>query len=179
MLFSQTPAGWSCETPAVGSEGVVRCAAEEMLPGTETLSIVVFVAQPHGITLSNVAQVVSAALDATPTDNTITESTNVLVPVAINIRPGGYPNSVNLKSNVTVAILTTSAGEYGLPLAFNATTIDPLSVRFGLASVVLGGVEEHQRSTLPVTLKIRTSSTRTQRTGISTWSYTFGLPPLV
>jgi hypothetical protein len=61
------------------------------------------------------------------------------MPVAINIRPGGYPNSVNLKSNVTVAILTTSAGEYGLPLAFNATTINPLSVRFGPASIVLGG----------------------------------------
>ncbi|HTG93276.1 MAG TPA: hypothetical protein VL866_11850 [Pyrinomonadaceae bacterium] len=136
----QTPAGWSCETPAVGSEGVVRCAAEEMLPGTETFSIVVFVAQPHGTILANLARVVSAALDATPTDNTIIESTNVLVPVAINIRPGGYPNSVNLKSNVTVAILTTSAGEYGLPLAFNATTINPLSVRFGPASVVLGGV---------------------------------------
>ena len=139
MLFSQTPAGWSCETPAVGSEGVVRCAAEEMLPGTETLSIVVFVAQPHGTTLSNLARVVSAALDATPTDNTIIESTNVLVPVAINIRPGGHPNPVNLHSNVTVAILTTSAGEYGLPLAFNATTINPLSVRFGPASVLLGG----------------------------------------
>ena len=136
----QTPAGWSCETPAVGAEGVVRCAAEEMVPGTVTFSIVVFVAQPHGITLSNVARVVSAALDATPTDNTIIESTNVLVPVAINIRPGGFPNSVNPKSHVTVAILTTSAGEYGLPLTFNATTIDPLSVRFGPASVVLAGV---------------------------------------
>jgi uncharacterized repeat protein (TIGR01451 family) len=136
----QTPAGWSCETPVVGGEGIVRCTAEEMVPGTVTFSIVVFVAQPHGTTLSNLARVVSAALDATPTDNTIIESTSVLVPVAINIRPGGHPNPVNLHSNVSVAILTTSAGEYGLPLAFNATTINPLSVRFGPASVVLGGV---------------------------------------
>jgi uncharacterized repeat protein (TIGR01451 family) len=135
----QIPAGWSCETPAVGDEGVVRCVTEEMVPGTVTFSIVVLVGHPQGTTLSNVARVVSAALDATPTNNTTSESTNVLVPVAINIRPGAYPNSVNLNSNVSVAILTTGPGEYGLPLAFDATTINPLSVRFGPASVVLGG----------------------------------------
>jgi hypothetical protein len=44
-----------------------------------------------------------------------------------------------------VAVLTTEAGEYGLPLAFDATTIDPTSVRFGPADIVfdeLGGAFE-------------------------------------
>ncbi len=43
----------------------------------------------------------------------------------IDIKPGSYPNSVNPKSKgvIPVAILTTAA--------FNATTVDPLSVRFG------------------------------------------------
>ena len=61
-----------------------------------------------------------------------------MVPVAINIQPGGFPNSLNLSGQAAVAVLTTEAGEYGLPLAFDATTIDPLSVRFGPASVLAG-----------------------------------------
>jgi hypothetical protein len=38
-----------------------------------------------------------------------------------------------------VAVLTTRAGEYGLPLAFDASLIDPLSVRFGPAPLAVGG----------------------------------------
>jgi hypothetical protein len=56
-----------------------------------------------------------------------------VVPVALYIKPSSYPNSINLRSrgNVPLAVLTTLAGEYGLPIDFDATTIDPLSVRFG------------------------------------------------
>jgi uncharacterized repeat protein (TIGR01451 family) len=67
-----------------------------------------------------------------------TVTVDCMVPVAINIQPGGFPNSLNLNGQATVAVLTTEAGEYGLPLAFDATTIDPLSVRFGPASVLAG-----------------------------------------
>ena len=47
------------------------------------------------------------------------------VEVVIDIKPGGNPNSINLKSKgvIPVAILTTAS--------FNATTVDPLSVKFG------------------------------------------------
>jgi len=70
-----------------------------------------------------------------------------VVPVTINIKPGSNPNSVSLKggSSVSVAVLTTQAGEYGNPLAFDARTIDPLSVRFGPRDLVqpnLGGGSE-------------------------------------
>jgi hypothetical protein len=74
--------------------------------------------------------------------------------VTINIKPGSDPNSINLKGNgvITVAVLTTEAGEYGLPLAFDATTIDPLSVRFGPAGLVFdetgGAFESHGRGHL-------------------------------
>ena len=63
-----------------------------------------------------------------------------VVPIAINIKPGGG-NPINTKSNtgIPVAALTTNVGEYGLPLAFDATTIDPLSTRFGTESLVFGG----------------------------------------
>jgi hypothetical protein len=35
-----------------------------------------------------------------------------------------------------VAILTTEVGEYGLPVAFDATTIQPLTVRFGQEDLI-------------------------------------------
>jgi hypothetical protein len=71
--------------------------------------------------------------DPEPSNNSARASYTVdcVVPVAINIRPKGFPNSLNLNSEATVAVLTTEAGEYDLPLDFDATTIDPLSVRFG------------------------------------------------
>ena len=69
------------------------------------------------------------------------------MPVAINIKPHSYPNSIQPQSagGVPVAVLTTEAGEYGLPLAFDAQAIDPLSVRFGPEGLVwpeLGGASE-------------------------------------
>jgi uncharacterized repeat protein (TIGR01451 family) len=80
-------------------------------------------------------------VDPNAANNTAAATVTVdcLVPVAINIQPGGFPNSLNLNGQATVAVLTTAAGEYGLPLAFAATTINPLSVRFGPASVLAGG----------------------------------------
>ena len=48
-----------------------------------------------------------------------------VVNISIDIKPGGNPNSINLKSKgvVPVAILTDEA--------FDATTLDPMSVEFG------------------------------------------------
>lgn len=71
-----------------------------------------------------------------------------VVPVAINIKPGSDPNSIQVgRGTITVAMLTTSAGEYGTPIDFDATTIDPLSVRFGQREAVFaetgGAFERH------------------------------------
>jgi uncharacterized repeat protein (TIGR01451 family) len=74
-----------------------------------------------------------------------------VVPVAVNIKPGSYPNSINVRNHgvIPLAVLTTMAGEYGTPIDFDATTIDPLSVRFGPRDIIwndLGGAyEEHER----------------------------------
>ena len=56
-------------------------------------------------------------------------------PVFIDIEPGSFPNSINPKSNgvIPVAILTTNT--------FDATTVDPLSVKFGPD----GATEAHGR----------------------------------
>lgn len=86
------------------------------------------------------------AADSDPdlTNNTAEASVTVecLVPVAINIRPGNKHNHLQPGSNglVPVAVLTTAAGQYGLPVAFDATLIDASTVRFGDPGLVLSGV---------------------------------------
>lgn len=72
--------------------------------------------------------------DLTNNGAEVTVAVDCVVPVAINIHPGGSPNSVNLTGPrvvVPVAVLTTEAGEYDLPTAFDATSIDPASAVFG------------------------------------------------
>jgi len=73
-----------------------------------------------------------------------------VVPVIINIAPGSDPNSQQrLKGTVAVAVLATSAGEYGTPLDFDIWLVDPLSVRFGPPGIWddddLGATESHNR----------------------------------
>lgn len=89
--------------------------------------------------------------DLSNNDATTTVTVECVVPVQINIQPGGDPNSNTLRNRgvVPVAVLTTEAGEYGLPLDFDATTIIAPSVRFGPASVVFdetgGASPRHDR----------------------------------
>lgn len=73
-----------------------------------------------------------------------------VVPVAINVKPGSTRNPIHDdKGTIPLAVLTTEAGEYGLPLAFDATRINPLSVRLAPAVVAFGetggAFERHNR----------------------------------
>jgi hypothetical protein len=105
----------------------------------------------YQIALANVADT-----DPDLTNNTRSASFQIdcVVPVAINIRPGGFPNSINLNTDATLAVLTTAAGEYGLPLAFDATTINIATVRYGLkvnlfnVSSPSGAIETHLKNHL-------------------------------
>ncbi|MDQ3972896.1 MAG: DUF11 domain-containing protein [Actinomycetota bacterium] len=112
---------------AVGSPRTVTSTAtvDCTSPGVKTVTLTADLA------LKNAADI-----DPDPTNNQRAASFQIdcVVPVAVNIRPGGFPNSINLNTDATLAVLTTSAGEYGLPLAFDATTIEASTVRFGLKS---------------------------------------------
>lgn len=64
---------------------------------------------------------------------------NCVVPVAVNIQPGDFPNVIdidNLTGDAPLAVLTTAAGEYNLPLAIDATRIDASSLLFGRRDLV-------------------------------------------
>jgi M6 family metalloprotease-like protein len=126
-----TPASWTHDVPALTKDAV-----------REISDVVDISCQGAGRQAYTVNVEIAPTL-ATETDldhtNDVAQATIVtdcVVPVAINIKPGGFPNAINLRGTAPVAVLTTTAGEYDLPLAFDATTIDASSVRFGPASLV-------------------------------------------
>jgi uncharacterized repeat protein (TIGR01451 family) len=85
----------------------------------------------------------AATTDPSPGNNAATEPVTVecQVPVAVNIHPGSSENPINVRSGgaVPVAVLTTEAGEYGLPMAFDATSIYVDTVRFGSVDALQSG----------------------------------------
>ncbi len=139
--------------PAVQDDVAPAVGLGEMRQVDETFTLSCQEASNHSFTFTNVIEPNDPADTDPDLSNNIAEVTIdvvCVVPVQINIKPGSDPNSIDLgNSTVAVAVLTTEAGEYGLPLAFDATTIDPLSVRFGPADLVFNGLggaaERHNR----------------------------------
>lgn len=123
----------------------------------------------HVLALSKTADV-----DPDASDNTASTTVRLecIIPIAINIRPGGHPNSINLNTDATLAALTTRAGEYGLPLAFDATTIDIGTVRFGVRSAlfdvatVTGAREIHERNHLEDAVELDERTRDRDRDGV-------------
>jgi hypothetical protein len=101
--------------------GTVSCET----PGAKTLTLAATIAPKN-----------PADTDPDLTNNrrTSTVTIDCVVPIVINIRPHGFPNSINLNTDATLAALTTRAGEYGLPVAFPATGIDVSRTLWGLRS---------------------------------------------
>jgi hypothetical protein len=123
---------------------------EELRTVTETFTITCGGFSNHTFTFTNEIEPFHPEdTDPDPSNNTATVEVTVecVLPVVINIKPGSDPNSINPRSRdvVPIAVLTTLAGEYGTPIDFDATTIDPLSVRFGPRELVwteMGGAFE-------------------------------------
>lgn len=110
-------------------------------PGTHTIVFQATAAPDEAATNDPVAANDSAA-------HTVT--VECLQPVAINIKPGSATNPINqgARGAIPVAVLTTGAGEYGLPVAFDATSVNVASLRFGPLDLLQNGVgapEKHQR----------------------------------
>jgi hypothetical protein len=152
LTTTATPSAGIQVVPLVDTEDALALEQGELRTLTQTFTMTCNQPGAHAVSFAAVATPLSASnADLNPANNqAVTQVTvDCVVPVAINIRPGGFPNSANPNDrSVTVAVLTTDAGEYGLPLAFNATTILPLTVRFGPEDVVFsgagGGSEIHQ-----------------------------------
>ncbi|WP_203716292.1 hypothetical protein [Asanoa siamensis] len=132
-----TPANLTVGTPArLEKSYTVTCAA----PGLRTLDFT---------TTVNPRRAYVGDPNADNNRRTARLTLDCAVPVTVNVHPGSAKNPINLNSaNVPVAVLSTRAGEYGNPLAFDATTIVVASIRFGSPAVLSrgGGVPEiHNR----------------------------------
>lgn len=128
--------------PTSASSSITALATGDNATVAETFTAECIAPGFQGFEFSNTVEPINAD-DPDPDDNKAELEVEVecLIPVQINISPGGYPNSVNLKSKtgvIAVAVLSTAAGEYGLPIAIDATMIDPLSVHLGPADLLLG-----------------------------------------
>lgn len=123
-------------------------------PRTVTASLTVACQAPGASTVNvDSAIALKQAADTDPdlanNRRSVSFQVDCVVPIAINVRPGGSPNSINLNTDANLAALTTRAGEYGLPVAFDATAIDATTVRWGLRANLLnvpapaGAAESH------------------------------------
>ncbi|MEQ1559266.1 MAG: hypothetical protein ABL933_10085 [Methyloglobulus sp.] len=73
-------------------------------------------------------------------DGSTSLSVDCAVPVTIDIKPRKDPNIAKTKvATIPVSILSTGAGEYGNPIAFDATKIIQSSVRFGPRNLIING----------------------------------------
>ncbi|MEZ4569576.1 MAG: hypothetical protein R2849_04465 [Thermomicrobiales bacterium] len=111
----------------------------------------------YDVTFTNSVAARGAATTDPNADNNeaqLTVTVECIVPVAINIKPGDFPNVVdaeNPRFPIPLAVLTTEAGEYRLPQGFDATTIDPQSVLLGTRDGIFdvasptGSTERHNR----------------------------------
>ena len=83
---------------------------------------------------TTVAPEKAKVVDAVPGNNnrSATYTVDCAVPVVLNVEPGSLKNPVQLDMGlVPMAVLSTAAGEYGLPLAFDVRKIQASTVRIG------------------------------------------------
>ncbi|SNT64590.1 hypothetical protein SAMN05421812_117119 [Asanoa hainanensis] len=123
-------------------------------PQRLTRTYTVTCTQPGSATLTattRVAPKLPTVVDAAPGNDvrSATLPVTCAVPATVNIKPGSADNVVNLNPGVLpVGVLTTTAGEYGNPVAIDATTIDWSTLRLGSPSRILAGLgarEKHGR----------------------------------
>jgi uncharacterized repeat protein (TIGR01451 family) len=141
LTQSATPPPDSTVTPLVATTQELALGLDEERDVFETFTITCGGYSNHTFTFENEIQPLHPD-DSDPNQGNNFASVDLTVecvlPVAINIKPASFPNSINPNARgvIPVAVLTTLAGEYGLPLDFDATTIDALTVRFGPRDLV-------------------------------------------
>jgi uncharacterized repeat protein (TIGR01451 family) len=127
--------------PAAAAEVISAVEIGDVSVFTESLNVTCTEPGPQEVTFTDtIAPVDGIDPDLSNNEADLTVQLECLIPVLIDIHPGSPVNPVNLKSGgiIPVAILSTDAGENGLPIAIDASMIDPLSVHFGPSDVLLG-----------------------------------------
>jgi len=123
------PAGWSCNTPAVGGTGNVVCTTLSMAGSTAAnFSMVVKVnaGTANGTVITDTATVSSSVSDPNSANNTASASTVVgTTPLAeLTVTNTASPNPVTVGSNLTFTQVVTNTGSAAAtgPATFNENT---------------------------------------------------------
>ena len=140
----------STVTPPVSAGQELALGLNEQREVSEAVTLNCGQASQHTFVITNVLRPLNAAdtdLALSNNEAELTLNIECVVPVAVDIRSG----QINLRSRgvVPVLVFNNEAGENGLPLAFDASRIDPLSVRFGPRDVIWneagGAAEAHNQ----------------------------------
>ncbi len=139
-----TPAGLTFNADKLAANAVAKFVGDYTVvctsPGARTVTVTTSVAPEQ-----------AKVADVNPANNAkpVTFSIDCAVPVAVNVLPGNLSNPVQVLpvGELPVVVLTTTPGQYGNPLAFNAATIQPSTVRVGVRAPLVatgtGGPEVH------------------------------------
>lgn len=110
-----------------------------LTPGTHTATITDAIAPDR-----------AKVVDPVDANNTVqvTVQLDCAIPVTVNAVPGSTRNPVAVNDGALVlALLTTAAGEYGNPVAFDAAAVEASTVRVGTREALLrdrsGAPEQH------------------------------------
>jgi len=109
-----SPAGWTCTTPAVGTNGTVSCTNPSLAAGSNvsfSLTMAIPNGTPAGTVFTNVATVSSTTFDPTDENNSSTAVTIVSGGTSADlIASKTAPGTVQAGQNLTYSILTGNAG---------------------------------------------------------------------
>ena len=125
-FVSATPTQGSCNEVA----GSVTCNLGNLAVGSVATTTIVVIPTAAG-TIINAANVAGLEFDPDVTNNSASITTSVtapadLLPVAIDIKPGSDPNSVNPKSRGTIPVAILSTPDFDAP-----SEVDKASLTFG------------------------------------------------
>ncbi len=107
------PGGWTCTTPAVGTNGTVTCSNALMVPGTEAFTLVVRVAPStaESTAISNTVNVASSTTDPSTGNESGSAQTTVGAASAdLAITKVDTPDPVTPGTNLTYTITVTNNG---------------------------------------------------------------------
>jgi uncharacterized repeat protein (TIGR01451 family) len=106
------PGGWSCTTPAIGTNGTISCSIPIFPPNSAVFTIAgtVGASVPDGTILTNTATVTSATADPRPGNESATANSTVGNPpsASVNVAKAGAPNPVAAGNDITYTITVTN-----------------------------------------------------------------------
>ncbi len=125
-----TPSGWTCTTPAIGSNGTVSCTNPSFAVGSANFTVVVRVAPTtaNNSSLSNTATVSSATFDTNTGNNSSLQTTTVQQSADLRLTKVSTPASPAVGGTFDYTITVTNDGP---STATNVRVRDALPVGIG------------------------------------------------